>query len=134
MTEGLHEWEVKLIKFASDGVSSVCVGVAIAPFTNYNPTERSNLLLGYEKDIPGWSFGCLSGRKYHNDKGSKYAKKAKQGDVIRVRLDLDRKTIEFFVNNVNNGIAYHNVVGPVRAAVSLRGQASVLLEFPPITV
>jgi hypothetical protein len=41
------------------------------------------------------------------------------GDVIRVILDYDQKTVEFFKNGISQGIAFDTLSSPMYAAVSL---------------
>jgi len=54
------------------------------------------------------------------------------GDVIRVRCDLDKKTLEFFINGEACATtpAYSDIEGPVVPAMSLYGATTVTLRFP----
>jgi len=59
-----------------------------------------------------------------------YGRKVNQGETVRTRVDMDAKTVEFFINGQSQGVAYRDIVGPVRPAMSLYGNNVVMLQFP----
>lgn len=62
-----------------------------------------------------------------------YAPICGEGDVIRVLLDFDERTISFAKNGVCFGVAFTNLKGPVYPAVSFTGKNSVLqLRVPAV--
>lgn len=76
-----------------------------------------------------WGLACYSGHKiYCNDKREEYSAGCVKGDVIQVKLDLHRKSLEYFKNGESLGIAFCNLNGPVSPAVSLlKGQRVKLI-------
>jgi len=124
LKEGVWEWEV-LMQQMYNNTYSVNIGVTPTSFTNYGVAQ----MIGYSGHIPGWAFACGHGQKY-NQRMENYSRKVNQGETVRVRLDLDAKTLEFFINGQSQGIAYRDVVGPVRPAMSLYGNNIVVLQFP----
>jgi len=70
--------------------------------------------------LKSWGYIAGTGGKCHNAPSSEaYGEKFGEGDRIRVQLDFDKGTIEFFKNDVSQGIAFTNLTGPVYAAVSM---------------
>jgi len=124
LKEGIHEWEFVLTQFYSNSYS-VCIGVTPSSFTDYTKAQ----MIGYPSHIPGWAFAAGHGQKYHTSQES-YGRVCTEGDVVRVRLDLDKSTLEFFINGTSLGVAYTGVTGPVRPSISLYGNNSVTLRFP----
>jgi len=125
LNEGIHEWEIELTQFYVNAYSCM-VGVAPTSYTSYTSSQ----MIGYSGHIPGWSFACGQGQKYYNGSQTAYGRTCAQGDVVRVRLDMDKKTIEYFVNDQSQGVAYTGITGPVRPAMSLYGTNTVTLRFP----
>jgi len=124
LKEGIHEWEIVLQHYYSHSYS-VCVGVTPVTFTEYTKAQ----MIGYPGHIPGWSFAAGYGQKFHNSQEA-YGKTCVEGDVIRVRLDFEKKSIEFFINGISQGVAYTDVNVPVRPSISLYGANTVALRFP----
>jgi len=125
ISEGVHEWEIELTQFYVNAYS-VMVGVVPTSYTNYSASQ----MIGYSGHIPGWSYAAGQGQKYYNGSQTAYGRTCAQGDVVRVRLDMDKKNIEYFVNDQSQGIAYTGVNGPVRPAMSMYGTNTVTLRFP----
>jgi len=125
LSEGVHEWEIELTQFYVNAYSCM-VGIAPTSYTSYTSSQ----MIGYSGHIPGWSFACGQGQKYYNGSQTSYGRTCAQGDVVRVRLDMDKKNIEYFVNDQSQGVAYTGITGPVRPAMSLYGTNTVTLRFP----
>jgi len=125
INDGIHEWEIELTQFYSNAYS-VVIGVTPTSFTNYQIAQ----MIGYPGHIPGWGFACGHGQKYLNGAQTAYGRTCVQGDVVRVRLDMDAKTIEFFINEQSQGTAATGLYGPVRPSMSLFGPNTVTLRFP----
>jgi len=68
----------------------------------------------------GWGY-IASGEKVLNDSSKSYGEPYGTGDIITVELDFDKKSIEFYKNEVSLGIAYKNVDVPVFPVVSVCG-------------
>jgi len=125
LSDGVHEWEIELTQFYVNAYS-VNIGCTPTSFTNYTIAQ----MIGYSGHIPGWCFACGQGQKYNSGSQTAYGRTCAQGDIIRVRLDMDKKTIEFFINDQSQGVAFTNLHGPVRPAMSLYGNNTVTLRFP----
>jgi len=125
LNDGIHEWEIELTQFYSNAYS-VIIGVTPTSFTNYSTSQ----MLGYSGHIPAWAFACGHGQKYMNGSQTTYARTCVQGDIVRVRLDMDKKTLEYFINGTSQGVAYTGINGPVRPALSLYGSNIATLRFP----
>jgi hypothetical protein len=71
-----------------------------------------------------WGLACYSGHKIFNrDRREEYSSGCSKGDILQVKLDLHRRTLEYFKNGESLGIAFQNLSGPVSPAVSLlKGQ------------
>jgi hypothetical protein len=124
MSEGIWEYEVKLTQYYT-GSYSVCVGCVPATFTNYTVGH----MIGYPGHITGWSFACANAQSFHNTQTA-YGRACAQNDVVRVKIDLDKRNMEFFINGQSQGVAFTDVTGPVRPAISLYGMNTCTLQFP----
>lgn len=77
-----------------------------------------------------WGLACYSGIKISsNDKREEYTKPCKSGDIITAQVDFRRNSLEFSINGVSQGIAFTNLSGPLRPAVSLLRGQRVTLNF-----
>jgi hypothetical protein len=127
LTEGVWEYEVVLQQFYVYSYS-VCIGAVASSWSNWS----SSGILGYSGHITqGYSFGCGSGVKYDGtSSGVSYGRTCAQGDVIRVKIDVDKRTIEYSVNGSSLGVAHTNITTPVRPCMSLYGSNTIKLQFP----
>jgi len=125
LKEGIHEWEFYLQQFYVNSYSC-CIGVTPTTFTEYTTKAQ---MIGYPGHIPGWSYACGYGQKFHGTQLS-YGRVCQEGDTVKLRLDLDKHTLEFFINGSTLGVAYTDVIGPVRPAISLYGNTTAVLRFP----
>ncbi len=95
---------------------------------------NSGTIIGFVKDSyveytsivgntdAGWSLCDYSpGYKFHKGQ-QKYGNGFKTGDKVSCILDLGKGTLEFLVNGASKGIAFENVKGPLRPAVSMKRQ------------
>lgn len=48
---------------------------------------------------------------------------------MRVVLDLDRRTLQYFDGDTFKGVAFDNVQGPVRPAVAFDGNSAGSVQF-----
>jgi len=127
LAKGVHEWEIFCKQLYTDTYACT-IGVVPANNTGWNNSH----MIGYSGHINGWAFSCGHAQKY-NYSMTPYGKNAKTGDTIKVKLDCDKKTLEFFHNGKSMGVAFTNVSPPVRPAVSCYGPNSILLQFPRST-
>jgi len=128
LKSGVHEFEITLdVLFANN--FSVVVGFAPA---SSKSRFSSSMMIGYSNHIPGWSYAPYHQRKYHNRMDKYGSRRCNQGDTIRVRLDLDSRTLQFWLNGEACATtpAFTDVVGPVVPALSLYGRTTVTLKFP----
>jgi len=126
LSEGVWEYEIVLQQFYQTSYS-VCIGcIPTSSASNYS----SSGMIGYSGHVNGWSYGCGNGQKYKQDTGVTYGRTCNQGEIVRCRIDLDKKTLEYFVNDTSQGVAFTDVSGPVRPAISLYGSNTVKLQFP----
>jgi len=124
LTDGVHEWELVLTVHNSNAYA-LNIGVTPTSFSNWGVAQ----MIGYSGHIPGWAFATGNGQKFHNST-EHYSRRCNQGDVIKVRLDLEAKTLEFFINGASQGIAFRDVIGPVRPSMSMFQYATATLQFP----
>jgi len=125
LKEGVWEWEIVLQQYAQSAYS-VMIGVVPAATTNWT----SSMMIGYSGHVPGWSFCCGQGQKFDNGTQTAYGRTCNQGDIIRVKLNLGSRSLEFSINGTTQGVAFTNINGPVRPAISLYGVDTCVLRFP----
>lgn len=91
----------------------ICVGVVDRDFD----FSHQKLWVGAQGS---WGYlGGTGGKCHGGSKSVSYGSKYGLGDRIGVLMDFDNRSIEFFKNGVNQGIAFEDLTGPVLAAVSL---------------
>lgn len=103
--------------------------VFIGITTNPNHGSISPNYLGLTAD----SWGLLNtGSKYNSESPASYASSYTLGDVIGCALDMDAGTVEFFKNNVSQGVAFTGLTGTMFCGASvytLSGTASNNINF-----
>mmetsp|Transcript_11976 Transcript_11976/g.17808 ORF Transcript_11976/g.17808 Transcript_11976/m.17808 type:complete len:580 (+) Transcript_11976:106-1845(+) len=110
---GIHYWTVYIE--AAPSTSDIMVGVTNPHFSG------NDRFLSHHSN--GWGISCNGGKRCHNSVLTDYANmNIGRGDTIGVLLNLEKKTLEFFVNGNSMGIAFSNVSGPVTPAVTLYHQ------------
>ncbi len=104
---------VFVVGFRNKHDSFMFVGVAKDPFSQY--TKH----LGQRgTDKQGWGYFGNRGSKWHDGETS-HGKGYKTGDAVSCVVDLGQGTLEFLLNGQSQGVAFSNVEGPVRPAVSI---------------
>jgi len=127
LKSGVHEWEVVLNQYDTNNSYNVVIGCVPTHFNQWT----SSTWIGSSTSAPGWAFVTGNGYKTGTNTGQTYyGSAARQGDTVRTRLDLDKRTIEFFVNNTSQGVAFTDVYGPVRPAISVIRPQRLTLQFP----
>jgi len=127
LKSGVHEWEIVLNQYDTGNSYNVVIGVVPSHFTQWS----SSTWVGSGTGSPGWAFVTGNGYKTGTNTGQTYfGQAARQGDTVRTRLDLDKHTIEFFVNGTSQGVAFTDVTGPVRPAISVIRPQRLTLQFP----
>ena len=106
-----HFFEIKIINI--NDITLVTVGVLPS-----NSVPKVRAMIG--SNAKGWGF-CLKGTKKSNDNGlwKSYGKECKNGDTIKCECDFDNKTVKYYINNISQGIAFNDLNGHVRPAVSI---------------
>lgn len=64
-----------------------------------------------------YAYYSLNGNKYNNGTNSVYGATFTTGDIIGVALNLDAGTLEFFKNNVSQGVAFTGLSGTFSPAI-----------------
>jgi len=127
LSKGVCEWEIVLSEYDTANTYNVVIGVVPATYSQWS----ANTWFGSGTSYPGWGFVTGNGYKATGASGQQYyGTRCNQGDVVKCRLDLDKHQLEFFINNRSQGVAFYDVFGPVRAAVSLIRTQRCTLRFP----
>jgi len=113
LKNGEWEFEINIIALHSHS-QALTIGVVPAYFDGWS----SSFMIGYPGHAPGWSYSVGGSQKMHGTTVT-YGARASAGDRVKVRVNLDKKDIEFYLNGVSQGVAYTDVTGPVRPAMSL---------------
>jgi len=116
---GVHSFEIEMTEDpASTNTWKSIIGVVPVGFRT-----SDSAWIGSQNS---WGYISGTGGKCHKvGKSEIYGRTYGAGDRVRVQLDFTKKRIEFFLNNKSQGVAYHNLVGPVHPAVSLTGTNSI---------
>jgi len=72
-----------------------------------------------------WGYIGGTGGKCHNvGKSVNYGADFGNQDVVRCAIDFSKKTIEFFKNDKSQGVAFTDLEGSVKPAVSICGKGA----------
>jgi hypothetical protein len=105
----MGKWYWEILCDSGDGYHQV--GIALTAF------DEQNYSLGTATD--SWCYNSTDGTKQTDAfSGDAYGATYTNGDVIGVALDMDAGTVEFYKNNVSQGVAYTGLAGDMMAAVS----------------
>lgn len=100
VASGKWYWEVECLDSTPNNNAFV-VGIASPAIgNNFNVDGLWYTTLG------GWGYWANTGDSFHNNINSPYGASYTNGDIIGVALDLEAGTLEFYKNNVSQGIAY----------------------------
>jgi hypothetical protein len=126
LLSGKLEWEIKIEKTSNP--TSIMIGIC-----DPNVVKKSNKC--FLSTSKGWSFCGQDGSAYTSAKGKSYGETFGEGDVIRVVVNLDLKTLEFYKNGFYQGIAFSDISGPVSPAITLYSiddQVSMITDLKEI--
>eukprot|EP00488_Nonionellina_sp_1-RS-2012_P003408 TRINITY_DN7240_c0_g1_i1.p1 TRINITY_DN7240_c0_g1~~TRINITY_DN7240_c0_g1_i1.p1 ORF type:complete len:210 (-),score=53.81 TRINITY_DN7240_c0_g1_i1:38-595(-) len=117
-TSGRHSFEIHIL--ADPKTSNQWKYIfGVAPIA-FNPNRTA--WLGSQHS---WGYIGGTGGKCHSvGKSIAYGKKFGKNDRIKCQVDFKSKSIEFFRNNVSQGVAFTSLNGAVRPAVSLTGKGA----------
>jgi len=120
---GKWYYEVKLLTYGK-----IHIG-----WCNSNCNIQANPYTGIGNDSDSWGYDGSSQKAWHgtNNSGTRYGEYWNNGDVIGTVLDLEAKTISFYRNGNDLGVAFSNIaVGDgIYPAVSLQEKQKVLVTF-----
>jgi len=109
-SNGFHEWTTKIVHHTSNSQSMI----GVAPFGEKITTGWS-----------GWYFMTISSTLYSgppmNFSSLKYANTGAlvSGSTVKVRLNMNTKTISFVINGVDCGVAYSNIPVDIELCLSI---------------
>lgn len=106
---GKHHWRIKIIQ--GDGV-----GIGIVK-SNVNIDDLTGFHLGNKIGYSFHSHGKIISEP--NNSHREYKSTYKVGDIIGVTLDLENGKLSFTKNGVDLGVAFNNLSGSFRPAISL---------------
>lgn len=102
MSAGKWHWSVKIDVAGSQSAPEV--GIC---------TVGHSLTAGLGQDSESYMYYGNNGQKWFNNVGTAYSTAYTTGDVIDVELDMDNRTLKFFKNGVDLGVAYSGLgAGP----------------------
>ena len=99
------------------------------------PWADGKYSIGQWKEVPSWAFHPISG--YINSSslpvdGKPYSKfQLQNGDRIGMLVDIEERTLNFFCNGQDLGVAFTDIDASLLPAVSIRDKIHVRLRFPP---
>eukprot|EP00941_MAST-03F_sp_MAST-3F-sp1_P004852 g4852.t1 len=113
-SSGKASWQMRLTEDTTS--QCTCFGAATKPVTNH----------GYERSPDLWMYRAYNGQLYC--RGVAHGKKCRRiykDDVIRIALDMDIGTMQYWINGEDQGIAFTNMneFGEVFPAVCFYGSS-----------
>lgn len=121
LTKGIHS---ALIRINKDS-GYLCIGILSRGYNGFSAGY-----IGYG-DFAKDSMGCASGTKYPNPANESWKTVWKAGDVVRVTVDMNHRTVSYAVNGHNNSKAFTRIDDEVCIGVSLHSAGdSVTLLCP----
>ena len=117
VSSGKWYWETR-----NTGNDYHMVGIVADSFSNYtNHVGKTADSYSYYN----WASSGSAGNKYNNNVVTSYGDQWAAGDIIGIALDLDAGTIEFYKNNVSQGVAFTGISGTYAPAESLWTSSSI---------
>ena len=119
-SSGKHSFEIHIINdIKTSNQWKYIFGVAPVSFD-----PKRTAWLGSQNS---WGYiGGTGGKCHIQGKSVAYGKRYGGQDRIKCVIDFNKRTIEFFRNDKSQGIAFNNLVGAVRPAVSLTGKGAAV--------
>ena len=118
VNKGIHKWSLKILKSPYPQNPAIMIG--ISPH-NINQSDIDN----YSKC--GWYVNCNygylnSGPPFNNNKP--YSSNIPVGSIIDVELNISNRTIKYFINGVDKGLAYEGIPidQPLRLVIEMFNQ------------
>ena len=108
-SSGKWYWEIK----QNGDVTGPVAGISRASMS------VSSMWVGGTSD--SWSEYIAIGRKYNAGSGAVYGSTGIDGSVLGIALDMDGKTITFYIDGANQGVAFTGLSGTVFPTVSQSG-------------
>jgi len=95
------------------------------------PTLSNSVALDGSSGTPTGAlvYGGNNGQKYSSGSGSAYGATYTTGAVIGCAFDLNNGTIEFFKNNVSQGVAYTGISGTFVPVIAMGNTHSATVKF-----
>jgi hypothetical protein len=81
-----------------------------------------------------YGYNSFNGFKYNNSSGSSYGSTSDTGDTITVEYDSDSGTVKFYINDIDQGVAFTGITGDYYFAVSIYNLTGALSIVPPENV
>jgi len=116
VSEGVWKWSLKILNTHTDSTPYIMIGIAPQ---NINQSASNNY------SSSGWYFYCYNSKLYsgppfsYSNKYYSNTEKLKVGDIVDVELNIPNKTIKFYVNVKDCGVAYNGIPvdQPLRLAI-----------------
>eukprot|EP00456_Euglypha_rotunda_P038620 TRINITY_DN2969_c0_g1_i16.p1 TRINITY_DN2969_c0_g1~~TRINITY_DN2969_c0_g1_i16.p1 ORF type:complete len:194 (+),score=39.54 TRINITY_DN2969_c0_g1_i16:140-721(+) len=105
-TSGIHYFELKYTRIGTGKAPQIAFGIAPSTFSVHEEDLYDTLLGGQN------SYGFISNGLKVADKSTaqlSYGKGWSVGDTIGCEVDMDRGTLQFFVNDIPQGFAYTTI-------------------------
>eukprot|EP00468_Gymnochlora_sp_CCMP2014_P008557 CAMPEP_0167746948 /NCGR_PEP_ID=MMETSP0110_2-20121227/3999_1 /TAXON_ID=629695 /ORGANISM="Gymnochlora sp., Strain CCMP2014" /LENGTH=1524 /DNA_ID=CAMNT_0007631775 /DNA_START=213 /DNA_END=4784 /DNA_ORIENTATION=+ len=129
---GVHTWAIEVESLdVTKNIFGAVIGVIPSDFNPRSPS--SSQPVGWQR-MPGWALILSQGRLLQNGKSRSYGfdTSIREGDVLGVRLDTNRKTLRFYKNRIpcSTSPAFTSLSFPLRAAASVVQRQRIKLISP----
>ena len=122
MQSGKWYWEIEITASSTVNTNAI-IGISSSSSASALPNYPGFNALG-------WGYYGGDGDKYHNSSAASYGAAYGVGDVIGVSFDVDTGDLEFYKNNVSQGVAYTGLTdGPYFPAI---GDGSATTTFTAV--
>lgn len=132
VTEGVYKWSIKLVKYleyGEFGAWSPYVGLIeddeeyIKQYLNDNNWDK----YGYQISSAPAQYNRGEGSIATPNFGCRWCK---EGDILEITLDLDKRTISFKINDKDYGVGFSNIVlAPYRLALTVLDCQGACFQF-----